>query len=100
MTGHRGTEAQRIRFFVLLLFAALEIAAGAQSPVPVRPVHTFSIVARDPATGELGVAVQSHWFSGGPIGDRNWLTLTPRLVAAGQPPKDPMVLDRILKAAN
>ena len=35
--------------------------------VPLRPVHTFSIVARDPATGELGVAVQSHWFSVGPI---------------------------------
>ena len=32
-----------------------------------RPVHTYSIVARDPATGELGVAVQSHWFSVGPI---------------------------------
>ncbi|MFN2597476.1 MAG: DUF1028 domain-containing protein, partial [Pyrinomonadaceae bacterium] len=30
---------------------------------PLRPVHTFSIVARDPVTGELGVAVQSHWFS-------------------------------------
>jgi len=29
---------------------------------PSRPVHTFSIVARDPKTGELGVAVQSHWF--------------------------------------
>src|SRR5205814_3417802 len=27
--------------------------------------HTFSIVARDSATGELGVAVQSHWFSVG-----------------------------------
>ncbi|HEY0385186.1 MAG TPA: DUF1028 domain-containing protein, partial [Pyrinomonadaceae bacterium] len=34
---------------------------------PARPVHTFSIVARDPATGELGVAVQSHWFSVGAI---------------------------------
>jgi uncharacterized Ntn-hydrolase superfamily protein len=34
---------------------------------PLRPVHTFSIVARDPATGELGVAVQSHWFSVGSI---------------------------------
>src|SRR5678815_3590628 len=32
-----------------------------------RPVHTFSIVARYPDTGELGVAVQSHWFSVGPI---------------------------------
>lgn len=33
----------------------------------LRPVSTYSIVARDPATGELGVAVQSHWFSVGPI---------------------------------
>ncbi len=32
-----------------------------------RPVHTFSIVARDPDTGEMGVAVQSHWFSVGAI---------------------------------
>ena len=31
----------------------------------VRPANTFSIVARDPATGDLGVAVQSHWFSVG-----------------------------------
>ena len=29
--------------------------------------HTFSIVARDPVTGEMGVAVQSHWFSVGSI---------------------------------
>src|SRR6187549_1151933 len=29
------------------------------------PAHTFSIVARDPATGDLGVAVQSHYFSVG-----------------------------------
>ncbi|MBI4363961.1 MAG: DUF1028 domain-containing protein, partial [Candidatus Latescibacteria bacterium] len=29
--------------------------------------HTFSIVARDPETGDLGVAVQSHYFSVGPI---------------------------------
>jgi uncharacterized Ntn-hydrolase superfamily protein len=28
---------------------------------------TYSIVAFDPATGELGVAVQSHWFSVGPL---------------------------------
>lgn len=32
-----------------------------------RPVHTYSIVARDPETGQLGVAVQSHWFSVGPL---------------------------------
>jgi len=34
---------------------------------PVRPVATYSIVARDPDTGEMGVAVQSHWFSVGAI---------------------------------
>jgi uncharacterized Ntn-hydrolase superfamily protein len=28
---------------------------------------TYSIVARDPETGEVGVAVQSHWFSVGPL---------------------------------
>jgi len=28
---------------------------------------TYSIVARDPATGRLGVAVQSHWFSVGSV---------------------------------
>ncbi len=29
--------------------------------------HTYSIVARDPATGQLGVAVQSHYFSVGSV---------------------------------
>ena len=32
-----------------------------------RPVATYSIVARDATTGELGVAVQSHWFSVGSV---------------------------------
>src|SRR6266571_2271472 len=51
---------------VALLFLASSLLA--QQPVhPLRPVHTFSIVARDPATGEMGVAVQSHWFSVGSI---------------------------------
>lgn len=30
-------------------------------------VDTYSIVARDPDTGEMGVAVQSHWFSVGSV---------------------------------
>src|SRR5687767_2506510 len=34
---------------------------------PLRPTNTFSIVARDPVTGDLGVAVQSHWFAVGAI---------------------------------
>lgn len=29
--------------------------------------HTFSIVARDSVTGEMAVAVQSHWFSVGTV---------------------------------
>lgn len=37
------------------------------TPRAVRPVHTYSIVARDPESGQIGVAVQSHWFSVGPI---------------------------------
>ncbi len=32
-----------------------------------RPAHTYSIVALDKETGELGAAVQSHWFSVGPL---------------------------------
>ncbi len=44
--------------------ASLALALGLVG-APVRPVHTYSIVARDPATGQLGVAVQSHWFSVG-----------------------------------
>lgn len=30
-------------------------------------LHTYSIVARDEKTGQLGVAVQSHWFAVGAI---------------------------------
>jgi uncharacterized Ntn-hydrolase superfamily protein len=49
-----------------LAVVALSAAAASAAPeVPRRPVHTYSIVARDPATGEMGVAVQSHWFSVG-----------------------------------
>jgi len=44
---------------VLVLLLATSVTAAE------RPVHTFSIVARDPETGQLGVAVQSHWFSVG-----------------------------------
>jgi uncharacterized Ntn-hydrolase superfamily protein len=50
------------------VFVLLATSAIASEPaMPLRPVNTYSIVARDPATGEMGVAVQSHWFSVGPI---------------------------------
>jgi len=32
-----------------------------------RPVHTYSIVAIDNENGDMGVAVQSHWFSVGSV---------------------------------
>ena len=56
-------------WFFMILPTANQISAQQRipQPRPVRPVHTFSIVARDPVTGELGVAVQSHWFSVGSI---------------------------------
>jgi uncharacterized Ntn-hydrolase superfamily protein len=38
-----------------------------RSPHRSRLAHTFSIVARDPQSGEMGVAVQSHWFSVGSV---------------------------------
>jgi uncharacterized Ntn-hydrolase superfamily protein len=43
------------------LFASQLVAAETL----LRPVNTYSIVARDVETGQLGVAVQSHWFSVG-----------------------------------
>jgi uncharacterized Ntn-hydrolase superfamily protein len=62
--------ACRIGFLVLLIEVVASCPALAQARVfsrPTRPVHTYSIVARDPKTGELGVAVQSHWFAIGPF---------------------------------
>jgi uncharacterized Ntn-hydrolase superfamily protein len=49
----------------MLAELALVLGLLPSSARPLRPVATYSIVARDPATGELGVAVQSHWFSVG-----------------------------------
>jgi uncharacterized Ntn-hydrolase superfamily protein len=60
-----------VRLSSLIIAAALlspgVVHAQGERSVPLRPVHTFSIVARDPATGELGVAVKSSWFSVGPL---------------------------------
>jgi len=55
-------------FLILLTVVFSTASVASDKPaVSLRPVHTFSIVARDPNTGELGVAVQSHWFSVGSI---------------------------------
>lgn len=52
------------RFFALLLLLSVAVTTATAAG---RPVNTYSIVARDPATGEMGVAVQSHWFSVGSV---------------------------------
>jgi uncharacterized Ntn-hydrolase superfamily protein len=54
----------KVRGFVLLYAVFARWLCG---QTRVRPVHTYSIVARDAATGEMGVAVQSHWFSVGTV---------------------------------
>ncbi len=47
--------------------APLALGLLLAAPLPTTPVTTYSIVARDSVTGEMGVAVQSHYFSVGPI---------------------------------
>jgi uncharacterized Ntn-hydrolase superfamily protein len=50
------------------LLVGIAVIAGGHASAAADPLaHTFSIVARDPATGEMGVAVQSHWFSVGSL---------------------------------
>jgi len=50
-----------------LVLSFLAVAGPTPSEPQTRPVATYSIVARDPETGEMGVAVQSHWFSVGTL---------------------------------
>ena len=55
------------RLVVVLNAFLFLLPLQAEEEMPRRPVATYSIVARDSTTGQLGVAVQSHWFSVGPI---------------------------------
>lgn len=59
----------KILLFIMVLIGT---SASSQSQVPGEIsrdafAHTYSIVARDSATGEMAVGVQSHWFSVGSI---------------------------------
>ena len=58
-------------YSIIILFIT---TIGFSSELPAQFIYgenplasTYSIVARDPDTGEMGVAVQSHWFSVGSI---------------------------------
>ena len=62
---------------------------------------TYSIVARDPATGELGAAVQSHWFGVGSL----CIWARPGLGAVAtqsivEPAHGPNALDRLAGGDN
>lgn len=52
---------------VIGLITVMGIGNARVEASSLRPVSTFSIVARDSVTGQMGVAVQSHWFSVGPV---------------------------------
>ncbi len=67
-------SSSKIRTFSVILLSSfillpcLSMATELpQASGPMRPVATYSIVAYDPASGQMGVAVQSHWFSVGSI---------------------------------
>jgi uncharacterized Ntn-hydrolase superfamily protein len=54
------------RLLLILFSVSLMDALYAQVYNDKAPLaHTYSIVCRDSVTGEVGVAVQSHWFSVG-----------------------------------
>ena len=55
------------RYFLLLVFLFSELTFSQVYKKSEPFTHTYSIVARDSVTGEMGVAVQSHWFSVGSI---------------------------------
>ncbi|KZS41756.1 Zn-dependent protease [Aquimarina aggregata] len=60
-----------MKFSTLVKIALLTFLVSnqitAQQVYKEKFAHTFSIVARDKVTGEMAVAVQSHWFSVGSI---------------------------------
>lgn len=63
----RGLTAAMIALVLMPPSSASQERGDERRHPGIRPVNTYSIVARDPDTGEMGVAVQSHWFSVGPL---------------------------------
>jgi len=59
-----------MKFYILLIVALFFYSEGFSQQVYSKKepfAHTYSIVARDTVTGEMGVAVQSNWFSVGSL---------------------------------
>jgi uncharacterized Ntn-hydrolase superfamily protein len=64
----RRPRSGRLGAGLLLVIAVLPWpAAGAAEPAAGATIATFSIVARDPDTGDLGVGVQSKYFGVGSV---------------------------------
>jgi len=59
--------AKYLLLITLIGVLGLAVWTPAAAPAAGPLAHTYSIVARDPRTGEMGVAVQSHWFGVGTI---------------------------------
>ena len=66
-------NCRMIPFGLVLAGLVLLVSPSVQSMdklISIRPVHTYSIVCYDSLTGELGAAVQSHWFK---VSDVIWV---------------------------
>ena len=68
--GHSEVSGLPMNSFVFLWMLTAQLASDDKLPIDEvkgaeETVATFSIVARDPATGELGLAVQSRAFRAG-----------------------------------
>src|SRR5690242_16702354 len=61
-------QKKHMSLLPLLVATIFSLSAFSQTFKKSTPfAHTFSIVARDEKTGEMAVAVQSHWFSVGTV---------------------------------
>lgn len=54
-----------LQFIFVLFLSQMVFSQVYKTSEPL--AHTYSIVARDSVTGNIGVAVQSHWFSVGSV---------------------------------
>jgi uncharacterized Ntn-hydrolase superfamily protein len=64
---HPWFKKMKTSLITLLLIFNYSLTLGQKYGVTNALVHTFSVVARDPRTGEMAVGVQSHWFSVGTL---------------------------------
>jgi len=59
---------KKIFIYFLFLLIALIYSSQIFPSATIRPIFTYSIVAMDKETGQMGVAVQFHWVSRGFLG--------------------------------